>query len=520
MGRRVRAVQRAYARDFTWWHGCCCEECVTENVEDRLLQIEARLARLELRREPLAPKVVERADALETSLGTFWLSRIGIISLITGAALLIITYFAQLGPFVRVGVGYAMAGLLAWAGLRLSRTHKTLGRIVFGGGLAIAYFVTYALHFVASLRVIDNEVVGIALVAIVIAAIVAIAHRMKSETVAGIALFLALHTGTLSGVTSLSLIAATLLAGGAAFFLAANRWVLVPLSTVVAVYTTHAVLAFGGESVSPELRLAFVAIDFSLFAAASMIGPALSPKPLALLGLLNWIGAMILGGAALQDMSPHVGFAGGCIFAVALALLAAAARWRGAANELTALHFGLALVTLALIVPLEAEGLALVASWLAIAIAATVAARHSDQRFAVLAVLLVILASRADHSIIAQLACLPVMLVVERWQAEGRLRVIAVAAIALGLMDLSMSLLPHGLHTLGWVASSVVLFVLGFTLRAAPYRWSAFAVLAAAAVRLGSHELRHFSANERILTFLGAGAAMLVVSFVYNHRRK
>ena len=195
---------------------------------------------------------------------------------------------------MRVAVGYAMAALVTWIGLQLARSHKTFGQIVFGGGLAIGYFVTYALHFVHALRVVDSEPIGVGLVAIAIAGIVAVAHRMRSETVAGIALFLGLHTGMLSEVTALSLIATTLLAAGAGFFLAVNRWVLVPLSTVVAVYSTHAVLAMGA-GVSPELRAAFIGVDFALFSAALLIGPATATRSLALLGALNWLGALMLG---------------------------------------------------------------------------------------------------------------------------------------------------------------------------------------------------------------------------------
>ena len=496
---------------------------VVDLLEERIARLEARLAQLEApRRRAIAPVVVERAAELEATLGTYWLSRLGIVSLITGAALLIITYFAALGPFVRVAVGYAMAGALAWVGLRLARVHTTFGRIVFGGGLAIAYFVTYALHFVGSLRVIDSEPLGIVLVAIVIAAIVAIAHRMKSETVAGIALFLGLHTGMLSEVTALSLIATTLLAAGAGFFLASNRWVLVPLSTVVAVYSTHAVLAFGSAAVSPELRAAFVGVDFGLFAAAALIGPSTAVRPLVLLSVLNWAGALVLGGAALAGMSPHVAFAGGCGFAGVLAATAALARWRRAPHQLVALQLGCALVTLALVVPIEAHGLGLVAGWLAIAALATVFARRTEPRFAVLAFVLVLISYRADASFVAQFACVLVMLALERWHVAddkpSQLRTIAVAGVAFGLVQLSATVLPHGLHTVGWVAAAVVLFALGFALRAATYRWSAFVVLGLAAIRLLGIELRSFSANQRIVTFVVAGAAMLLVSFVYTRR--
>jgi hypothetical protein len=184
---------------------------VADPIDVRLTTLEARIAQLEGRlcvataAAPPAPRS-DGGAALEAKLGAYWLSRIGIVSLISGAAFAILTHFAELGPVVRIALGYATAGVVAWLGLRLARVHPTFGRIVFGGGLAIAYFVTYALHFVAALRVIDSEPLGIALVAAAIAAIVVIAHRMQSETVAGIALFLGFHTGLLSEVTALSLV--------------------------------------------------------------------------------------------------------------------------------------------------------------------------------------------------------------------------------------------------------------------------------------------------------------------------
>lgn len=495
-----------------------------DHIEERILRLEERLAILEAPRgRARMPEVVERAQLLEATLGTVWLSRVGILSLITGAAFLIITYFAQLGSIVRVGVGYAMAGLLAWIGLHIARSHATLGRIVFAGGLGIAYFVTYALHFVPSLRVIDSEPVGVALVAIVITAIVATAHRMKSETVAGIALFLALHTGMLSEVTALSLIATTLLAAGAAFFLAFNRWVFVPLSTVVAVYLTHATLANGAD-VSPALRAAFVAVDFALFTIASLIGPRTSSRPLVLLGLLNWIGALVLGGAALLEISPRAASIGAFGLAVVLGGTAVIARVRKAPSELVSLYVAFTLVTLALGAPLETDGLVLTGIWLVLAMVAMIAARKNDPRIAVISVALAVLASRVDASVPAQLACVLAMIAIERWHTTeeriSRLRVIAVAGIAFGLLELSSSITPTGFHTLGHVGAAIAMFAVGFALRVVVYRWAAFGVLAVAAGRLLSHDLRHFTANQRIWTFLAAGVAMLAISYVYSARQR
>jgi len=501
---------------------------VGDPIEERLARLEARLAHLERGKSPgLArrPSPAE-ADALEAKLGTYWLSRIGILSLITGVAMLIITYFGSLGPFVRVGVGYAMAAVVAWAGLRLARTHKHLGEIVFGGGLAIGYFVTYALHFVGALRVVDNEPIGVGLVAIVIAVIVAIAHRMRSETVAGIALFLGLHTGMLSEVTALSLIATTLLAAGAGFFLAVNRWVIVPLSTVVAVYSTHAVLAMGA-GVSPEVRAAFIAVDFALFTAALLIGPATATRSLVVLGLLNWLGALVLGGVTIASVSREALFASACGFAVVLAALAGIAHLRRAAREIVRLQLGLAFVTAGLAGPVELVGWPLIAGWLALAVIATWIARRADPRFAVLALLLV-LASYGEVWLVhggalAVLACVLVMVAVERGHADASgspVRGFAIAAVALGLLQLALAAMPAGYHTVGWVSAAVVLFVLGFALHVVRYRWAGFAVLGLTACRLLAVELPTFSPNQRIVTFVLAGAALLVVSYAYTRRAR
>ncbi|HMG52903.1 MAG TPA: hypothetical protein VK601_05470, partial [Kofleriaceae bacterium] len=391
---------------------------MADQVDVRLTALEARIAQLEGRvlvapPSPLLAPPRDGAGELEAKLGTYWLSRIGIVSLISGAALAILTYFAELGPIVRIALGYAAAGAISWIGHRLARAHPTFGRIVFGGGLAIAYFVTYALHFVSALRVIDSEPLGIALVAAAIAAIVVIAHRMQSETVAGIALFLGFHTGLLSEVTALSLITTTLLAAGAAFFLVANRWVIVPLSAVLAVYVTHATLAFGDAAVGPALRIAFVAIDFALFATALLLRSDTATRPRRLLALLNWLGAVLLGAHAAAQLSRDSLFLGLCGFAGAQLAIAAIARLRRAPRSVVAVELGLALVTLGLALPVQLSGGALVAGWLALALAATAIARRAAPSFAVLALLLVLAGYGVVHvshlGTLAHLACVLAM---------------------------------------------------------------------------------------------------------------
>lgn len=505
-------------------------------LESQLAALAARVALLE-GRPPIAPVVPRPAPpaipappdaaALEHQLGTFWLSRIGIVSLITGAALLVITYFGALGPIVRVALGYAMAGALAWLGLRVAKKHETFGRIVFAGGLAIGYFVTYALHFVPAMRVVDAQPVGVALVAAAIAAIVFIAHRMKSETVAGVALFLGLHTGLLGDVTALSLVITTLLAAGGAFFLAANRWAVVPLSTVVAVYTTHATLRLHA-TVDPHVTLIFLAIDFALFAGATLAPREPRGDVAMVFVLLNALGAAMVGAEAASALSPDVTFAIVAGFAGVHVALAAIARARRMPWLVTATLLALALGLFACALPLELHGGALFAGWLALAAIATALARATaTAAFAWIAFALVGIAQAlgaGEHlGTGAQVAIAVALLGLERTHAPADrgsvLRVLIAVCVPLALLGVVDLAIPPAFHTLAWVAVAFLAFALGFALRAGTYRWCGFGVLGIAALRFLGVELRFLSAGERIATFVAAGALLLVVSFLYARRR-
>jgi uncharacterized membrane protein len=513
------------------------------NSDDRLAALTGELARLEARVAQLeharhaaiwqaqqARPARASAAQLETKLGTYWLSRIGIVSLITGTALLILTYFAELGPILRVALGYLIAAALIGIGWRIARRHTLFGNVVFGGGLAIAYFVTYALHFVRPMQVISSETLGVALVGAAIGAIVLTAHRRQSETVAGLALFLGLHTGLLTDVTALTLVCTTMLALGAVFFLAANRWVIVPISCVVAVYSTHATWALGAPSTvaTPALSVAFLSVDFLLFASATLIHPDIRLRSLLALSLPNWLGMLLLGSYALRAAPHDWLFAFLCAFAVTHAGLAALARIRNAARSFVALQLALAIVTLALALPVRLHAWPLVAGWLALALVTAGTARVARTpafgwlSLAILAVVQCDLAFR-DLGVTAQLVCAGAFFVAERLHPSSDARpvprMLFIAGAAAALLRTTAQALPAGSVTLGWVGVAFLLFAIGFVLRSSRYRWGGFGVLALAAVRVAAVDLGHLSANQRILTFVGAGVLLLVISFIYTRTR-
>jgi uncharacterized membrane protein len=530
-------------------------ETLVASLEDRLHQLEAKPAPVTPSPGPAtAPPSTEVAAApreredLEAHVGTYWLSRVGIVALITGIAYLITYHFGELGVFVRVVLGYVLSAGLGAFGLWLSKRYSLFGRIVFGGGLALAYFVTYALHFIPSVRVIDSEVLALVLLAGLVVGIVVIAHRMHSETVAGIALFLGLHTGMLSDITSFTLMSTTLLAAGALFFLVKNRWVIVPLSSLVAVYSTHVNWALRSDGVPPGtpdpqrllLSLGFLAVYFLLFSVALLARPReLSLRASLSFTVLNWVGALGLGAYEVERRSKPDLFTFILVIAVAHGVAAAVARWRQAPAALLHAYLSLGALTLALAMPAHYSAAALVASWLVTGLFTGLSARATASpilRWVGVAILFVGLGSTwfiVDSPPLLYAVAFGCFLLVERagelradWlpppdglQAQDLLRALCAGGAALALVWLVGDWMPQGLTTLGWVVAAFGMFAVGFALSERRYRLAALGVLALALGRLLIVDLARLPTDQRITTFIVLGVILLIISYTYTRLR-
>lgn len=525
-----------------------------KRLEASVTALEARLATLEGQGapRPLHPATVvtpplpapESRD-LEAHVGTYWLSRLGIVALIIGIAYLITYHFGDLGVLARVGAGYLLSAGLGGFGLWLARKHQLFGRIVFGGGLALAYFVTYALHFIPAVRVIDSEALALVLLAAFVVAIVTIAHRMQSETVAGIALFLGLHTGMLSDITAFTLLSTTLLAAGALFFLVRNRWVIVPLSSLVAVYSTHVVWAVRTGHLAPGapehdrllLSMGFLSLYFLLFSVALLVRPRDLPLRASLaFTLLNWVGLTSLGAYEVSQEQDSRLFAFLLVVALAHGTGAAVARLQRAPVALTHTYLALGAVTLALAMPARYDDAALVAAWTATGLIAGLAARGVGSpvlRGVGVLVLFVALAAcewETPGRMTLLLGLGVAFVLVER---GGTVRVTgwvepqtqplftAVCAVGAGLSLVAMvgARMPSGLVTLGWVIAAFLLFGVGFALRERWYRLAALAVLGLSLARLVLVDVARLPPDQRVLTFILLGVMLLVVSYTYTRLR-
>jgi len=187
----------------------------------------------------------------------------------------------------KVAVGYFTCVVLGALGLWLEKKMPQFARILQAGSLALAYFVTYAAHFMESFRVIHSPALALTFLTLVVVAIVGVAQERQSATLAGMALFFGYYTSVASGVTGFTLASNAVLALAALFFLARNRWVHISYGAVLATYLTYMIWvwklnrfgdlerlvfssAYLGES-DFRLRAGFLALYWLLFASGGLI---------------------------------------------------------------------------------------------------------------------------------------------------------------------------------------------------------------------------------------------------------
>ncbi len=487
---------------------------------------------------PLSPPSAPRdVHAVESRLGGYWASRLGIVSLVTGLAFFVATGFDHMGPALKAATGYAIALTLAGCGRWVMRRYQALGRILVAGGLGVGYYTTYAIHHVPSVQLIASPAIGFVLLAASVLAIIVIAQAMRSETVAGLALFLGLHTGMVSQVGVFTLASGCLLAAGAAFFVARNRWVIVPLSTLVAVYSTLVTWLLGNPLttkagiVHPPDHLAtslgFVALYYATFAIAVGLAPSRLPRAAAAaFALLNWCGAAMI---AVYELGHHGAGGTAIVFGILAAtslVLAGVCGWRQGRALAFHLHLALVAVSLALAAFAALDGALLIVALCVLGAAAAVLARVLESTAlraagaAIVALATIVHLVGGAEQLGVSVAVMASLVLVERLaRTRERIgRVIAAGAVAAVAMTAAASNAPAPLVTAAWIGAAGAIFLVGLRLDAIHYRLVSLGVAALAFARLFLHDMAALSAGYRITSFLIAGALLLGVSFIYTRR--
>ena len=104
-------------------------------------------------------------------VGGSWLNKLGVSVLVVGVALLLGYSFARLGPLGRVSLGLAISLSMLLSGVWVERRERyvVFARGLIGGGWAALYFTAYAMHGLETTRIVQNPVLGTAILFVVAA---------------------------------------------------------------------------------------------------------------------------------------------------------------------------------------------------------------------------------------------------------------------------------------------------------------------------------------------------------------
>jgi uncharacterized membrane protein len=253
------------------------------------------------------PPERHRLAEMEERLGANWLNKIGTAAFVIGVALLLNYSMHYLGPRGKICLGFGLSVALLAIGIIAERKerYRIAGRAVLGGGWALAYFTTYAMHNVAAVRLISSPTLGFALLLVVAVAMVAHTLRYNSQVATGFAYLLAFASVGASYIPIGALVAAVLLAASLAVVLRQRHWYALEPFAIVATYALHWMwlhqiyTAMGTHKPFPQFTASVVLLTayWLVYLVSYFLRSGASPSEVQLLTasfLLNAVGYFIV----------------------------------------------------------------------------------------------------------------------------------------------------------------------------------------------------------------------------------
>ena len=204
----------------------------------------------------LSARVREKmqGEEWEAVVGGSWLNKLGVLVLVIGIALFLGYSFTRLGPGGVSAIALGVSASMLAGGFLLEKRprYKIFGRGLLGGGWAALYFTIYAMQAVEAAKVIDNPWLGGALLLAVATGMIVHSLRYKSQTVTGLAYFVAFATlspaVTPASVTAFSVLALAPLAASLLYVAYRFQWSEMALLGLIA---TYGACASRGDSGAP-----------------------------------------------------------------------------------------------------------------------------------------------------------------------------------------------------------------------------------------------------------------------------
>ena len=145
----------------------------------------------------------------EAALGGNLMSKAGVFVVVIGLALLLNYAYTNIGPGGRVALSYAGGFAMLITGVLVERReqYRTFAYGLIGGAWAAIYLTTYAMRAITAARILDSPWAAAILLLAAAAGMIVHSLRYRSETVTGLAYFIAFVTLAISEVTVFSVIA-------------------------------------------------------------------------------------------------------------------------------------------------------------------------------------------------------------------------------------------------------------------------------------------------------------------------
>lgn len=258
--------------------------------------------------------------ALEETLGTNWLNKLGITILVLGLGLFGVYELGQLGPAGKVGLSYVVSFALLGGGVFFERRerYRVLGHTLIGGGWALLFFTTYALNHVQAMRVMSSENTDLVCMLAVALAMVGHTLRYRSQSVTGLAFLLAYSTVALSHDDVYSLSSGVILAIGLVSIVIKMGWFDLEIFGILSSYLNHVYWLYrllGPEGAHgnwfPEYHASTALLLFYwlIFRASYIVRKVKSPRAehvSTAAALLNTL--LLLGVMKFQSVRPELAF--------------------------------------------------------------------------------------------------------------------------------------------------------------------------------------------------------------------
>lgn len=497
---------------------------------------EARLAAA-VEAPPAAPE-------LESEIGEFWLSRVGVVALIFGLAFLVVYPFADFPAYLPSLIGYAAVGGLLGLARLWSRSLPDTSRIVFSGALFLLYFATLRLHFFSAQPAVASRALVLALVVLVLVVLYAVAWRRRSEYTALLATVLVLATGVFGDIAGLGFALGAAAALAAVWLYRQLHWWRLGLLAVVLVYAAHLHWLLGNPLAGHPVRalgeshfnLLFLLVAGVAFISAGLVRPQ-EDEPVFLRvvrALATGGGLMVLG--LLNARLFHAGEAPWVQVLLAVVFLGAAtAYWRhhrglyGTGIYACLGYMALSAGIMTWFPPPD------VYSWLAwqsLLVAATAVLFQS--KIIIVANLFIcggiflayLLMARAAGAVSLSFAVVALLTArILNWQKDRLslrtefMRNIYLAAAAVIIPYGLYHVVPKSLVSTSWLLAAGGYFVASLVLGSRKYRWMAMATIFATVGYVFVVDFSRLEPAYRILSFLVLGVVLIGFSIYYARQR-